>query len=742
MQIPSCLRSSLSLSVLLIVINVLLLIITNHESSHVQAVTVSMRNFNHQRTGTNLEEKLLNSTNVNEREFGLVFTRDVVGHIYSQLLYIPNVRIPATGLVHNVLYVATMANNVYAFDADDASRAQPLWQKNFGPSLPVDDGKIGVPSAHCDKYTDIQIEVGIVSTPVIDVATNTMYFVATNKDSNVPYVVNHRLHAIDITTGDEKPNSPILVNGKVPGNGLGSENGVLTFNNLKQNQRLALTLHNGIVYFGFASYCTAQPYHGWIFGYDAVTLQQKLIFTTTPNSDAGGVWQSGNGFLIDENNNFYCITANGHYDGKTEWANSYLKLDMSKVRSFDQYTNVLSEDAVVDHFTPFNEDFLGEYDLDLGTSGPTFIPGTDLIFGCGKQGYCYLVNKNNMGGFNPNGNNNVMTFKPNPNSGEEYWNLSTGTHGNVCSWVSQRKGTMVYTWPINDSLRALHLAKNGNLGTFDLGASERAPDMATGRPLFPGGILSCSGDNYKYGTGIVWATHAVDGSANRIIRRGVVRAFDAEDINRELWSSERVPNRDRPQAQHMFAKFNPALAINGRVYLPTWSQPPNNACKVYVYGLLAPQTPRTTVRINCGGPEFTDSKGRKWEDDQSTDVGHGDIGTTTARDIQGTEDDTLFLTERFGDVTYNVGNLVNGDYVVRLYFAETFDDDMSNGKRQFSVTVNGRTSVSKLDIFRTVGPNKRYIVNLKGTVSNNRVDISLKAIKESPKINAIEIVKL
>ena len=315
---------SLFLSTYLAIL-LLLLFAADSEQQH----ATWTRSYDMSRTNANLEETILNTSNVNHDKFGSLFTRSVTGHVYSQVLYIPNLLMPQDGKTHNVIFVATMGNNLYAFDADDPNADQPLWQRNFGPTLPISDGVIGAPSAHCAVYTDIFVEVGIVSTPVIDRETNTLYLVHVNKESNDPYIVRHRLRAIDILTGNDRANSPVVIEGEFPGTGDGSVDGVVPFTSLTQNQRLALTLINGNVYFAFGSYCTKPIYHGWLFGYDKTTLQRKFVWCTTPNGKEGSIWQSGQGLVYD-GTYAYMVTANGYFSAGTDWGNSYLKIDLTK----------------------------------------------------------------------------------------------------------------------------------------------------------------------------------------------------------------------------------------------------------------------------------------------------------------------------------------------------------------------------------------------------------------------------
>lgn len=546
-------------------------------------VPIWTRAMNNLRDNNNLRETILNVNNVNSETFGKLYTRVVEGHVYASLLYIPDLLMPQTGQVHNVLFIATMANNVYAFDADNASNSEPFWKRNFGFPLPIQDHTIGAPSPHCTVYSDIHVEVGIVSTPVIDQSTYTMYLVATNKDSEDPYIINHRLHAIDIRTGESRPNSGVVIEGEYPGTGDASVNGVIPFTSLTQNQRLSLTLgDDGIIYFGFGSYCTKPIYHGWLFGYDKITLEQKLVWCTSPTGHPGqaSIWQSGVG-LIYEAPYLYAVSANGYFQAGTDWGNSVLKIDPRKVNSKGQLI-----DGVVDYFTPYDWEELWQLDLDLGCAGPIIIPGSRCIFGCGKQGYCYVVDKDNMGGNSPTTNNNLQYFKPNPNSSDDYPTLTMGIHGEVTWWQGGGK-TRVYLWPCSYVLTAFPFIRNGDIGVLDLANVEKAPNPDPNLPVgFPGGMLFLSANGNDTNTGIIWAFHSSDGSANRHIVAGVLRAYDANDITRELWNSQQVPCRDQVGN---IQKFSSAVVTNGKVFVPSMPSTPNRFAHVHCYGLLSPE---------------------------------------------------------------------------------------------------------------------------------------------------------
>ena len=341
------------------------------------AVTTYHNDLN--RTGVNESEAILNTSNVNVTTFGKLFSRAVDGQIYAQPLYIPSVTIPGQG-VHNVVYVCTEHNSVYAFDADSPAASASLWQVSLGPSLPA--SAIGV-------TRNILPEIGITSTPVIDPTTKTIYVVAETYESNQAVF---RLHALDITTGAEKFSGPVEIQGSVQGRSPDSSGGVLNFNPIMHWQRTGLLLGAGKVYIGLGSHEDQEPYHGWVFGYDAATLQQSVIYCSSPNGEEGGVWQGGVAMAFDASTGYmYLQTGNGTMDantGQRDYGDSIVKLDTAH------------QLAVTDYFSPSNQASLAANDVDLGAGGPVLLPGTTLGVGAGKNGTVFLFNRNNLGQYN------------------------------------------------------------------------------------------------------------------------------------------------------------------------------------------------------------------------------------------------------------------------------------------------------------------------------------------------------
>ena len=265
----------------------------------------------------NLNESFLNVTNVNTNQFGLLFSRNVDDQIYAQPLVMTNVSILGRG-THNLVIVATVNDSVYAFDADNPSVATPYWTTSFinPPNIVApantDMSAIG---ACGGGYQDFSGNIGIVGTPVIDPVAGTIYLVARTKEYGTNFV--QRLHALDVSSGAERPNSPVIITATYPGTGDGNVGGVITFDPIRQNQRPGLALVNGTVYISWSSHCDNGPYHGWVIGYDQTTLQRVAVYNDTPNGSDGGIWMSGQAPAVDASGNLYLAVGNGTVD--TEW---------------------------------------------------------------------------------------------------------------------------------------------------------------------------------------------------------------------------------------------------------------------------------------------------------------------------------------------------------------------------------------------------------------------------------------
>jgi hypothetical protein len=520
-------------------------------------------------TGANLAETALTTSSVDVDHFGMIFARSVDDQIYAQPLILPHVAIPGKG-EHDVVYVATMSDSVYAFDADDPAANAPLWQVSFLDAAsgvtPVYHADVG---QACGAYNDISGNIGILSTPVIDPAAGTIYVVAKTKENQTAQV--YRLHALDVATGAERPGSPVVISAAVPGTGDGSQGGVVAFNPVTANQRPALTLANGTVYVAFASYCDTPPYHGWVLAYDAQTLAQKAAYNDTPNGGEGGIWMSGQGVSVDDAGDLYLVSGNGTFDGNTaggvDHGSSFMKLSPDL--------------TLLDWFAPYNFDALNAADLDLGCSGALLVPGTNLSVNGAKDGNLYVLDRSDLGQWNGVDNSQIV----------QTISVTTAhVHGAPIVWPLPA-GPLIYVW-----------GEYGYLESYLLGGGQFAQ---VGQSLFPvppgmpGAMLSLSANGTTAGSAIVWASHPLTGDANQAVRPGILQAFDADDLTKVLWDTQQNAGRDD---FGNFAKFSPPTVANGKVYLATFSN------VLAVYGLSTFTGPcydgvqdDGEVGVDCGG---------------------------------------------------------------------------------------------------------------------------------------------
>lgn len=509
------------------------------------------------RTGANLAETTLNTSNVNVRQFGKLFTRAVDGFLYAQPLIVSGLAMPQLG-THNVVFLATEHNSVYAYDADDPNASSPLWHVNLGTAVPSTDIDSG--------YSDLTPEIGITSTPVIDGATGTMYVVAKTKDA-AGY--HQKLHALDITTGGEKQGGPVEIAASVVGTGAGASSGVLRFDPLLQLNRPGLLLANGAIYIAFGSQGDVGNWHGWIMAYDPASLRQLAVFNTTPDGDEGGIWGAGQGLTTDLSGNIYVATGNGRYNagsGGRNFGDSVVKLSAA--------LNVL------DWFTPDDQSRLDVDDMDLGSGGPLLLPGTSLLVVCGKDGMLRLIDTNGMGRFHSSGNNVVQEFQA----------VGGIFLGRPVYWISPNDGPVIFMWGEGEPLKAFKFSG----GQFQVSPASEAsvlvpPGKSNSVPL------SVSSNGSQADSGIVWASCPDLADSNHQTVHGILRAFDATDLGRELWNSTMDSSRDDVGN---YAKFGSPTVVNGKVYEASFSGVLN------VYGLL-PAPPGTCgATIGASAQDF------------------------------------------------------------------------------------------------------------------------------------------
>jgi hypothetical protein len=508
------------------------------------------------RTGQNTTETTLSPANVTTANFGKLFTLSVDGQTIAQPLYMSSVNIG--GASHRVVFVATEHDSVYAFDADTGAK---LWKASMlDAAHGAASGAVPEPQSDngCGDITALggaAAEYGITSTPVIDPSTGTLYLVAKTYEGTYPV---QRLHALDITTGNEKFSGPVTISASVAGTGSGSSNGTLNFDPRWENQRSGLLLVNGNVYAGFGSHCDSSSWHGWILGYNATTLAQTAKFVTTPNGSSSGVWMGGGGLAADIQNGaarLFPVTGNGSYDAKTPYGTNNMDYGDDILRLSVSSTGALT---VADAFTPYNQSTLSNEDADVGSGGALLLPdqpgnNSHLLAQLGKSGSLYLVNRENLGGYSGSTNNIVQQVSV---SGG-LWGLPAYWNGNL------------YVWPAGGKLSRYPLTN----GTLSAQPSETSPQQASG---WYGSTPAISSNGTQ--SGIVWA---VDWSQSP----QVLYAFDATNVSNLLWSSAQNTTRDSAGSQQKFAV--PTVA-DGNVFVGAVDQ-------VMVYGMLTKPVPGFTL---------------------------------------------------------------------------------------------------------------------------------------------------
>jgi hypothetical protein len=519
------------------------------------------------RKGENLQETVLTPFNVNSNSFGKLGSYLVDGQIYAQPLYWHGLRIPNLG-TYNVVFAATENDSVYAFDAD-RPRSQPLWQDNF--TAPPD--VIAVPCADITSFCHVYPIVGITGTPVIDPSSQTLYVIARTKEiqgNNTRYV--QRLHALDLATHTEKFGGPVEIIASV---------GQISFDPLHAGQRPGLLLlpgsqegHN-VVYIAWAGYTHSGPpiLPGWVMAYDAQTLSQLAVFSTSPNGVDGGVWGSGGGIAADTFGNIYASTADGTFDadeGGADYGDSLVKLKLQN--------GVLS---VTDYFTPMDQACRLQADLDLGSGGPMILPHdpniqvTDEALMAGKGGSpcnlfggtyaspIYLVNRKRMGHYHSHQDDVVQTVAgaaPGYWSSPAYWKGKTATYVYYAGVVADAdKG-------VGDSLRMYTLSA----GLLSASSVAQSPNV------FPVGTTPSVSANGAT-NGVVWAIERQENLRKKPgSKPAVLHAYDATNVALELYNSSQAGRRDQAGPA---TKYQVPTVADGKVFVGTQTE-------LDVYGLM------------------------------------------------------------------------------------------------------------------------------------------------------------
>jgi hypothetical protein len=493
------------------------------------------------RTGQYLAEAILTPLNVNSAHFGKLFVLGVDGKVDAQPLYKGGVSIPGAG-THNVLYVATEHDSVYAFDAD--ASGGPLWHRSMvlAGETPSDD-------RGCSQVTP---EIGVTATPVIDPAAGphgTIYVVAMSKNGSGQYF--QRLHALDITTGAEEFGGPVTVMATFPGIGDNSSGGKVVFDPAQYKERPGLLLLGGMIYTTWSSHCDIRPYTGWIIAYDQMTLAQRAILNITPNGEGGSIWAAGAGPAADTDGYIYFLAANGTFDttlnaggfpSKGDFGNAFVKLSPAAPLH------------VTDYFTMYNTVAESDADEDLGSGGALVLPAMidsmgqtrRLAVGAGKDANIYPVDRDNMGKFNPDGDTNI------------YQQLTGGLQGSEFAMPAFFNSTLYY-----GAVGAPIVAFPFTQARLPANPSSSTPNAFP----YPGATPSISANLSS--NAILWA---VANASN-----AVLYAYDAGDLSRELYNSNQAPGgRDNFGAGNKF--ITPTIA-HGKVYVGTTNG-------VGVFGLL------------------------------------------------------------------------------------------------------------------------------------------------------------
>jgi len=715
-----------TIAVCLVALSALLLCATLPAAAQ---VSVTMQHNDLNRSGDNLSETILTKANVNATTFGLLDKITLDNQVYAQPLIVSGLSI--SGGTHNVVYVATTNNSVYAFDADTFTQ---YWHVNLG--TPITNAAYGT------GCVDIDGSAGIVGTPVIDTTNNTIYVV--NSLNNPSGTYSFQLHALSLTTGADNSGSPVTI----------TASGLVA---TAQNQRAALLLANGNLYVPFSSHCDMGTYHGYLISYNPTTLAQNAVFNTSPSGNGDSLWESGQGPAVDSSGNIYFGTSNGTWDGTANFSESFIKL--------------APNDTLVDWFTAANHATLDGGDLDLDTSGPLLIPGSTSLFMVGKSSTGYVINSTNMGHLGDASALQTVT-------------LGGPLHGSAIYFDSAVNGPEVYTWAIGDPLKAFKF--NGTdltLPAFQMGSITIGGE--------PAAYLSLSANGTS--NGIVWANAVLSGNANHGETPGVLRANDADNVATELYNNQTNASRDScnyfakngyptvangkvylgsfgttapgqgqlciygllptncttPTApsgltatavtnsqinlswtastsscavsysvfRSTTSGFTPSSSnqIAANIFATTYSDTSAAPATTYYY-LVEATVPNatsgpsnqasattgaaiTTILINSGGP----AESPYVADEDFSGGGTIDhANTINTSEVTDPAPAAVYQTGRDGNFSYTIPGFAPGSsQLVRLHFCETFWT--AAGERTFNVSINGTQVLTDFDIFKTAG---------------------------------------
>jgi len=505
---------------------------------------VTTYQYNNAHSGSNTSESILTPTNVNVSQFGRKTVFPVQGYVYAQPLYVPHLTIGSTS--HDVLFVATEHDQVYAFDVDSG---QKLWQTNFlaGSGLQQIVSTVSSSDVNCG---DLVPEIGITGTPVINTTTYTLYVSVETKVYNPrtqTTTFDHTLHALDIRTGlDQIP--PHIITASAPGNGSGSINGIITFNSLLANQRPSLLLADSQLFVSFSSHCDLGTYHGWLMSFNQTNLAANGVFIDTPNGYEGGFWGSGSGPAADAAGSIYTSTGNGNFDlnsGGIDYGDSVLRLTWSG-----------SGIAAADYFTPWDQQTLDDNDTDVNSGGLVLLPDQSgqyphLLVQVGKEGTIDLINRDNMGHWNSGNDDQIVQTLP---------FIIGGVWGAPAFWNNN-----AYFGGAYDSLKAFSF--NPQTERLSTAPTSASPEHFE----FPGPTPAVSA--YGISNGIVWIIETDNYNQGG---NAVLHAYNAENLSSELYNSQQNAGRD---AAGLPVKFSVPTVIDGHVFVGAQGQ-------VDMYGLL------------------------------------------------------------------------------------------------------------------------------------------------------------
>ncbi len=535
------------------------------------------------RDGLNGQEYALTTTNVNTAGFGKLFSCSVDGAIYTQPLWVAKLMVG--GAQHNVVFVATQHDSLFAFDAD-ANPCALLWSVSLiDANHGATSGETTVPSGPTGNlvgagYGDITPEVGVTGTPVIDPASGILYVVSKSMNA-AGTTFYQRLHAIDTATGKEKSASPVLIQGTYPGTGDGGS--ADTFSAQQQNQRAGLALINGTVYIAWASHEDNPPYYGWVMGYRYGTsgFSQTAVLNVTPNVLYGGIWMGGAAPAADPGGNLYLITGNGGFDvtntsgPQNDYGDSFLELS---VAANPKNPNVGL--SIAQYFTPSDQAADDSNDNDFGSGGSAVLADvtagnppqtTHLVVGGGKDGNLYILNRDALGGYGDS------------NAWQELTTAGQGIFSTAAFW-----NNTIYLATVNGPLASYPLNTANTPIQFALQSSTSSPSGGFG---FPGATPSVSASGTS--NGLIWALDTSQYCTSQSPGCGpaVLHAYDAKDLT-ELWNSS-LAAAGADEAGNA-VKFAVPTVANGKVYVGTRG---NNSGGAYgsssvsgeldVYGLRA-----------------------------------------------------------------------------------------------------------------------------------------------------------